>query len=615
MNEQERIFMCGIVGYTGTKTAKEKLVSGLQRLEYRGYDSAGISVFEQNKINTYKTKGRITELENILSNAADDATCGIGHTRWATHGVPNDVNAHPHTTEKLSLVHNGIIENYLEIKELLVGKGYTFVSQTDTEIAAKLFDYNYDGEPIKAIIKTVKMLEGAFAFAIMFSGFENEIFATRKGSPLVVTKSEDGLFLASDMPAVLEYTNMYYTLESGEIAHLNIVEGEKFYSENGEEVTKEIKTSSLTFEQAEKGGFEHFMLKEMYEQPKALKSTLSPRVSADNLPDFTPDAIPSNFFKTFEHIHIVACGTAYYAGIIGGQIISSFAEINVTANIASEFRYSPPILSKKDLVVLVSQSGETADTLAALTLAKEKGVPTLAIVNVAGSAIALEADYVIYTYAGPEIAVASTKAFSVQVATFYLFAIKTALEKNVITPQTAQEYTKQLMESVAQIKSAFELNEVCLEVSKTFLNANSMFYIGRGRDSVLSLEGALKLKEISYIHCEAYAAGELKHGTISLITENTPVIALLTDERLAPKTISNMKEVKARGGKITAIALRGVAVPEDAYDLKIEVDCEHKLFGPLHAIVPLQLLAYHTACLKGCDVDKPRNLAKSVTVE
>ncbi len=607
--------MCGIVGYTGTQTAKGKLISGLQRLEYRGYDSAGISVFEEKKIVTYKTKGRIADLMQKLENVSLGATCGIGHTRWATHGVPSDVNAHPHTTQKLTLVHNGIIENYLEIKQFLLGKGYEFVSQTDTEIAAKLFDYNYNGEPIKTIIETVKMLEGAFAFAIMFNGFENEIFATRKGSPLVVTKSDDGLFLASDMPAVLEFTNKYYTIEAGEIAHLNISTGEKFYSAEGEPITKEIQTSSLTFEQAEKGGYEHFMLKEMYEQPKALKNTISPRVNADNMPDFTQDGIDGEFFKSFEHIHVVACGTAYYAGTIGGQIVREIADINVTSNIASEFRYTPPILSKKDLVVLISQSGETADTLAALALAKQKGVPTLAIVNVAGSAIALEADYVIYTHAGTEIAVASTKAFSVQVATFYLFAIKTAYEKGVIDKKATQEYTKQLMESIASLKSAFEVNDICLEVSKSFLSANSMFYLGRGRDSVLSLEGALKLKEISYIHCEAYAAGELKHGTISLITEETPIIALLTDERLAPKTISNMKEVKARGGKITVISLSGISVPEDAYDLKIEINCEHAMFGPLYAIVPLQLLAYHTSCLKGCDVDKPRNLAKSVTVE
>ncbi len=607
--------MCGIVGYTGTQTAKEKLLAGLRRLEYRGYDSAGISVFENSEILTYKTLGRIANLENKVEDVAKSATCGIGHTRWATHGVPSDVNAHPHSTEKLSLVHNGIIENYLEIKEFLIDKGYEFVSQTDTEIAAKLFDYNYTGNPIKAVTDTLKMLEGAYAFAIIFKDFENEIFATRKGSPLVVTKSDEGLFIASDMPAVLEFTNKYYSIEPGEIAHLSQSKGEKFFDMDCNEIQKEIKTSNLTFEQAEKGGYEHFMLKEMNEQPKALLSTLNPRINSDSLPDFKRDNINDEFFKSFNHIHVVACGTAYYAGTIGGQIVRELANINVTANVASEFRYIPPVLNKDDLVVLISQSGETADTLAALMLAKENNIPTLAIVNVAGSAIALEADYVIYTYAGPEIAVASTKAFSVQVATFYLFAIKTALEKNVISEDEAKDYTKNLLESVKSLKSAFDTNEICLEISKTFLNANSMFYIGRGRDSVLSLEGALKLKEISYIHCEAYAAGELKHGTISLITENTPIIALITDEKLAPKTISNMREIKARGGKITVIALKGISVPQDAYELKIEVECKHKMFGPLHTIIPLQLLAYHTACLKGCDVDKPRNLAKSVTVE
>ncbi len=607
--------MCGIVGFTGTSTAKEKLIAGLSRLEYRGYDSAGISVFEQGELKTYKTKGRIANLEEKLQSVASSATCGIGHTRWATHGVPSDENAHPHTTKKISLVHNGIIENYLEIKKFLLEKGYEFVSQTDTEIAAKLLDYNYENDPIAAITKTISMLEGAYAFAIMFNDRKNELFATRKASPLVVTKSDDGLFLASDMPAVLEYTNMYYTIESGEIAHLSREFGEKFYDKNCNEIKKEIKVSNLTFEQAEKGGYDHFMLKEMHEQPKALQRTLSPRISKNNLPDFTSDGINSDFFKKFSHIHIVACGTAYYAGLIGGQIVRSFAGINVTTHIASEFRYSPPILNSNELVIAISQSGETADTLAALNLAKKHNITTLAIVNVAGSAIALEADNVIYTHAGPEIAVASTKAFSVQVATFYLFAIKMAFEKNIIDENTTKQYTTQLLKSAENLKTAFELNDTCLEISKTFLNTSSMFYIGRGRDSVLSLEGALKLKEISYIHCEAYAAGELKHGTISLITDTTPVIALVTDERLAPKTISNMKEVKARGGKITVITLSGIDIPEDAYDTRIEVPCEHKMFGPLFAIVPLQLLAYHTACLKGCDVDKPRNLAKSVTVE
>ncbi len=608
--------MCGIVGYIGTSSAKEKILAGLRRLEYRGYDSAGMSFFNNDgKIVTYKTKGRIANLDELVQGKEDDALCGIGHTRWATHGVPSDVNAHPHTTDKLTLVHNGIVENYLEIRKFLQDNGYEFSSDTDTEIAAKLIDWFYKGDPIEAIRNAVDMIEGSYAFAIMFADLQGELFAIRKDSPLVVTKSDDGLFFASDMPAVLEYTNRYYTINPLEIAHLSNKSGEKFYTLSGEELQKEIIVSNLTFEQAEKGGYDHFMLKEIYEQPSALERTLNPRITKDFMPDFTADNISDEFLNSFDFMHIVACGTAFYAGTMGAQILRRLAKINSVVHIASEFRYTPPVFGRNDIAVFVSQSGETADTLAALKLAKQQGIPTLALVNVAGSAIALEADYVIYTHAGLEIAVASTKAFSVKMAAFYLLAIKLAHVGAEITDKEAQNYTKQLMQTVKQLESTFDLNDKCLEVSKTFLDATSMFYIGRGHDSVLSLEGALKLKEISYIHCEAYAAGELKHGTISLITEHTPIIALVTDERLAAKTISNMKEVKARGGKITVITLKDIEIPEDSYELRIDIDCTHHLFAPILTIVPLQLLAYHTSCLKGCDVDKPRNLAKSVTVE
>ncbi len=608
--------MCGIVGYTGTGTATDKLLMGLTRLEYRGYDSAGISIFDtNNKIKTFKTKGRIADLTAKVEGEETTANCGIGHTRWATHGVPSDVNSHPHSTDRLSLVHNGIIENYLELKEFLMGEGYTFISETDTEIAAKLMDYNYKGDPIEAIIKTSEKVEGQYAFGVVFSDFPNEIFATRMGSPLVVTKSEDGLFIASDMPAVLEYTKDYYTLDEAEIAHLSKDNGEVFYDKTGKKITKEIKTSNLTFEQAEKGGYDFFMLKEINEQPTALERTISGRVSADNLPDFKGDNIDDKFFSSFNKIYIVACGTAYYAGSLGKQIIRKIANINVSIEIASEFRYNPPVLTKNDLVLVVSQSGETADSLAALKLAKSMGIATMAIVNVQGSAIALEADNVLYTHAGPEIAVASTKAFTVQMATMYLVAIKIAMENNTNTKEQTRELVKEFTDAIANMQSAFDVNEICLECSKEFTKASSLFYIGRGHDASLSDEGALKLKEISYIHSEAYAAGELKHGTISLITDETPVIALVTDSKLAPKTISNMKEVKARGGKITAICLESIDLPKDSYDTIITVKGISDLFAPLYAIVPLQLIAYHTACLKGCDVDKPRNLAKSVTVE
>ncbi len=606
--------MCGIVGFTGKNEAKERLLSGLRRLEYRGYDSAGISVFdEQQSIATYKTMGRIQNLQQLVEGKADAATCGIGHTRWATHGVPSDINAHPHSTPKLSLVHNGIIENYLQLREYLSGKGYTFETQTDTEIAAKLIDYYYDGDPVASINKATEELEGSYAFAIMFYDHVGELYATRKDSPLVVTKSDDGLFVASDMPAVLNYTNHYYTLETGEVARL--AESETFYDKNGNEIQKDINVSDLTFEQSEKDGYEHYMLKEIYEQPRALERTLLPRISPKGMPDFKADGLKNSFFEDIKHIHIVACGTAYYSGSIGSQIVRRLANINATPHVASEFRYGPPMFSKGDLVMAISQSGETADTLAALKLAKSQGVKTLAIVNVKGSAIANEADYVLYTHAGPEIAVASTKAFTVQVALFYLFAIELAYRKDQMTKDVTKEHVAELLSTVSSLADTFKHNDECLEVAKTFLDAQSMFYIGRGLDANLSLEGALKLKEISYIHCEAYAAGELKHGTISLITEQTPIIAIVTDKTLVQKTISNMKEVKARGGKVTAITLSDIEIPDDSCDNKVVIDSKYPFFAPLQVIVPLQLLAYHTACLKGCDVDKPRNLAKSVTVE
>ncbi len=608
--------MCGIVGYTGTEKAKPKLLAGLSRLEYRGYDSAGMSLFDESgSIKTYKAKGRIAHLAKMVQKKGEAATCGIAHTRWATHGVPNDVNSHPHTTEKLSLVHNGIIENYLELKAFLEENGYTFVSETDTEIAAKMVDYYYEGNPKTAIINACKRFEGAYALGIIFNDYKNEIFATRLGSPLVVTKSEDGFYIASDMPASLEYTKDYFSLLEGEIAHLQSKDTVYFYKEDGQEIKKEIQTSTLKFEEAEKGEYDYYMLKEIYEQPKALKRTIFHRINDDFTPCFSADDISDDFFHSFRHIYIVGCGTAYYAATLGKEIIKRVAKINVSIEIASEFRYNPPILREHDLVMLVSQSGETADTLAALRLAKSKGVTTLAVVNVPGSAIALEADKVLQTYAGPEIAVASTKAFSVQLASMYLMAIKTAMVKGACTGQEGKTMLRQLRETVENMDEIFSLHDVCCDIAKEFSKAQSMFYIGRGYDASLSTEGALKLKEISYIHAEAYAAGELKHGTISLITEETPVIALVTDKRLAKKTISNMKEVKARGGKITAVCLDGIDIPKDAYDTLIPIKCKHTLFAPLYAIIPLQLLAYHTAVIKGCDVDKPRNLAKSVTVE
>ncbi|MBR5485302.1 MAG: glutamine--fructose-6-phosphate transaminase (isomerizing) [Oscillospiraceae bacterium] len=605
--------MCGIIGYVGQSQAAECLLHGLGCLEYRGYDSAGISVFEQDGITTVKTKGRVADLAAALKSQPVNSKCGIAHTRWATHGVPSDVNAHPHATEKLSLVHNGIIENYMELKEMLKNQGVSFVSQTDTEVVARLLDLYYEGDPMAAIKKTLEKIEGSYALGILFRDFPNRVYGVRKGSPLIAAVSDDGSFLASDIPAVLAYTRKYYLMEEGEICLLS-EDDVKFFNFDGEAVEKQLLTSALTLQQAEKGGYEHFMLKEIYEQPTALRSTLSPRIS-NGMPCFVRDGIHDGFFEEFDRLHIVACGSAYYAGCVGKHLLGKFGRLPVEMQIASEFRYCEPVLDKRDLVIIISQSGETADSLAALRYAKAKGIKTLAIVNVAASSIAREADYVIYTYAGPEIAVATTKGFAVQVGVLYLLSFQWALARKTADADTVKANVAALLDTVDKLEEAFKLNESCERIAKTLVDAQSMFYIGRGQDYSMSLEGALKLKEISYIHCEAYAAGELKHGTISLITEGTPVIAMVTDNRLAAKTISNVEEVKARGGRIIAICTEQNIPSGDAYDELIVLPKTEEAFAPLLAIVPLQLLAYHTACAKGCDVDKPRNLAKSVTVE
>ncbi|MEG1869489.1 MAG: glutamine--fructose-6-phosphate transaminase (isomerizing), partial [Oscillospiraceae bacterium] len=585
----------------------------LYRLEYRGYDSAGVSLFEDDKLKTVKTKGRIANLERRLKENPLKSCCGIAHTRWATHGVPSDVNSHPHSTAKLSLVHNGIIENYLEIKQFLTEKGVSFISQTDTETAARLIDYYYDGDPMKAIYKAMEHLEGSYAFGIVFADFPGKVYGLRKGSPLIAAVAATGTFIASDIPAILCYTRSYYLINEGEIVVLT-ADKVTFYDKDGNISEKKMLTSNLSIEQAEKGGYEHFMLKEIHEQPQALKSTLSPRITA-GLPNFEHDNISDSFFDEFDRIQIVACGSAYYAGCVGKQVIETFSRTPVITEIASEFRYKNPILTKRDLVIIISQSGETADSLAALRHAKEQGVKTLAIVNVADSSIGREADHVIYTYAGPEISVATTKAYSVQLGILYLFAIKTAIAKGKTDVDGGKKYVKALLETVGKINQTFNLDGICKEIASTLTEVQSMFYIGRGQDYSMSLEGALKLKEISYIHCEAYAAGELKHGTISLITENTPVIAIATDALLAPKTISNIKEIKARGGRIIGICTEEYPLPKDAYDQLILLPKVESEFAPILATIPLQLLAYHTAVARGCDVDKPRNLAKSVTVE
>ncbi len=606
--------MCGIVGYAGTKNAAEVLIDGLRHLEYRGYDSAGIAVFEKDGIHVVKSKGRLDDLEaKMQQGGCPKGTTGIGHTRWATHGEPSDINSHPHGNKVVSIVHNGIIENYMEIKAFLEEKGYIFESETDTETIAKLLDYYYKGDPTDAIRSVLAKIHGSYALGIIFRDFPEKIFATRKDSPLIAGIGEGENFIASDVPAILKYTRNYYLLEQDEIVELT-KDYVKVTDVNGDEIHKELMTATWDVEAAEKGGFPHFMIKEIYEQPSAITNTLSPRI-VNGLPQFGLPNLTDELLASFKNIHVVACGTAMHAGMIGKYLTERLARIPVNVDIASEFRYRDPILGKDDLVIIISQSGETADTLAALRLAKKRGAYTLAVVNVVGSSIAREADGVIYTWAGPEIAVASTKAYSVQVAIMYLIAFKLGLVKGTLTAEQVKEYCRILLQIPGSIKAMLDDTSNCQYFASKFQNAHSLFYIGRGLDYALSMEGSLKLKEISYIHSESYAAGELKHGTISLITDDVPVVAVATQSQLYEKTISNIKEVNARGAKVLLICKEGAEVGGDVTDFLLRVPAYDDIFMPLVTIVPLQLFAYYTAVLRGCDVDKPRNLAKSVTVE
>ncbi len=609
--------MCGIFGYTGFEKAKDKLLDGLKSLEYRGYDSAGISVFCGEKIVTVKSKGDISDLKEKLKNFPEvkSATCGIGHTRWATHGAPSDINSHPHGTDNLMLVHNGIIENYHEIKAFLKEKGYTFESETDTEAFAKLIDYYYAiyKDPIDAIKKASKEVSGSYAIGAVFYEHKDKIYAFRKGSPLLICPSDAGNYITSDLSAVLKYTKDFIRLKEEEIAVL-ASDGIDIFSFDGEKITPEAETAGWDTEDVEKGGFPHFMLKEIYETPDAILKTLSPRIK-DGFPFFEDKKLCEKL-SACKKIHIVACGTAMHAGLIGKHAIEKLAKIPVNVEIASEFRYKNPILSKDDIVILISQSGETADTLAALRLAKEKGIFTLGIVNVLGSSVSLEADSVLHTNAGPEIAVASTKAYSVQIALLYLLAIKLALEIQKSTHDEAIHLCSELTLNVPEkVKTALNLSSLCSEIALKYKDSKSIFFIGRGIDYYLCREAALKMKEISYIHCEAYAAGELKHGTISLITDGVPVFAFATQNELFDKMISNIKEVKSRGAKIVLIAKENRSVPDEIYDDLILLPEVSELFMPHISAVISQLGAYFVSCHLGLEVDKPRNLAKSVTVE
>lgn len=606
--------MCGIVGYTGPEQAAEILMEGLGNLAYRGYDSAGISVFGKGGIRTVKAKGRLEELQmRLAQGGTPEGTCGIGHTRWATHGAPSDANSHPHGTAKLSLVHNGIIENYLQLKRELSRQGYEFVSETDTECAVKLIDTHYDGDPIAAMRAAMARLEGSYALGILFADRPGVVYATRKDSPLIVGLGDGCNYIASDVPAILRHTRNYLLLEEGEIA---VVEpsGVAVYGADGQIVKKQTQTANWDIAQAQKGGYPHFMIKEIYETPKALADTLHPRV-VGGLPDFSVDDLASDHFAKYDHITIVACGSAYHTGIIGKALIEKLARVPVEVDLASEFRYRDPMFPDNSLVMVISQSGETADTLAALRLAKEQGIDTAAIVNVIGSSIAREAGCVLHTYAGPEIAVATTKAYSVQIAMLYLIAIATAFQKGRLDEAEARRLTAGLLACGEQTRGILEQAEAIAALAPKYAHTASLFFLGRGLDYAMALEGSLKLKEISYIHSEAYAAGELKHGTISLVTEGVPVVALDTQAHLHPKIVSNIREVRARGAKVLILASKEADLDPGLYDDIVRLPGADDLFMPQLTVVFLQLFAYYIAVERGCDVDKPRNLAKSVTVE
>ena len=606
--------MCGIVGYVGKRNAQDVLLDGLEKLEYRGYDSAGVALALEGGIRVVKSKGRLAELRKRLAvEALARSGCGIGHTRWATHGEPSDVNSHPHSTPRVSIVHNGIIENYGVPKERLMAKGYTFESETDTEVLVKLIDSCYEGEPLKALRAALAMVRGSYALAVLFRDFPDTLFAVKRESPLIVGWGEEENFIASDIPALLKYTRRYSVLEEGDMAVVN-ADGIRFYNEFAEPVEREVLTANWDQEAAEKGGYPHFMLKEINEQPAAITATVSPRVE-NGLPDLRVPELTDERLRRIGTVHLVGCGTAMHAGMVGKAAIEALARVPAQVEIASEFRYRNPILRPEDLVIIISQSGETSDTLAALKLAKSRGVPVLAIVNVVGSSIARAADYVMYTYAGPEIAVASTKAYMVQMCVLYLFALRLAYARGMQTDAEIRRLTAELLRAGEVIKPRLADCEQIKYLASRFVNTQSCFFIGRGFDYSLSLEGSLKLKEISYVHSDAYAAGELKHGTISLVTDGVPVIALATQKQVYEKTISNAKETKSRGAKVLLFTTRDAVVPDGVADYVVRLDDYDDLLMPLQLIVPLQLFAYYMAVLRGCDVDKPRNLAKSVTVE
>lgn len=609
--------MCGIVGYIGKEQAAPILLDGLAKLEYRGYDSAGLAVYDGKDLEIVKAKGRLQALKDLTGDGKKlSGTLGIGHTRWATHGEPSVSNAHPHfnSDKTIAVVHNGIIENYQQLKDKLINRGYEFVSATDTEVVVHMLDYYYDGKnPLLAVEKVMHRIQGSYALGIIFKECPDKLFAVRKDSPLIVGQSPEGNFIASDVPAILKYTREVYFIENREICELSR-EGIRFYNEDLEEIQKETKTIEWDVEAAEKGGYEHFMLKEIYEQPKAVLDTISPRIQNDRIV-FDEIDMSEDEIKALNRIYIIGCGSAYHVGVTSKYVIEKLARIPVEVDLASEFRYRDPILEKDSMVIIISQSGETADSLAALRKAQELGVKVLGVVNVVGSTIAREADNVLYTWAGPEISVATTKAYSTQLAALYLLAIHFGDIRKTVSADEYRELLKELQEIPDKISEILGDVERIQWFASKYANAKDVFFLGRGVDYATSLEGSLKLKEISYIHSEAYAAGELKHGTISLIEDGVLVVSVVTQPDLYEKMISNIVEVKTRGGYIFTLTNKGNTIMEESADFTVYIPKTHPCFAPSLSVIPLQLFGYYVSVAKGLDVDKPRNLAKSVTVE
>lgn len=609
--------MCGIVGYIGPKEAVSILVEGLEKLEYRGYDSAGVAITGNGSIEILKKEGKLRALKDELNGQTYGAHVGIGHTRWATHGRPSDENAHPHTdcSGKIAVVHNGIIENYLALREWLQSQGHVFNSQTDTEVLPHLIEEFYEGDLLDAVLKASTKLEGSFAMAVVSSHEPNKLVAVRQDSPLVVGLGEGEYFLASDIPALLRHTRFTYILNDGEVAVLER-DRVRVMDRQRNRINKKVLEVKWEAEQAEKSGYDHFMLKEIHEQPKALRDTFSGRIAADNSRVILDEVkITPEEIRGLKKIFITACGTAYHAGFVGKYVIEKMVRLPVEVDIASEFRYRQPIIEPGTLVIIISQSGETADTLAALREAKRQGAHVIAVTNVVGSSVSREADDVIYTWAGPEIAVASTKAYTTQLASMYLIAMHLATVRGTIAPGELGEILAEMKQLDAKAQLLVDNSVEIIDFAEEISSSKNLFYIGRGLDYAVAMEGSLKLKEISYIHAEAYAAGELKHGTLALIEDNVPVVALCTQKDLYDKTASNIQEVNARGASVLALAMEGFKEVEKVSDKTIYIPQTHPLLAPILTVIPLQLLAYHTAVARGCDVDKPRNLAKSVTVE